>query len=350
MNGERQLRVVIVDDSPTVRSLVRRLLQRDPDCRVVGEAGDGARGVELVAELRPDVVIMDLDMPVLDGRAAIEQIARRHPTPVLVLTAHAPADQAASAFEATRCGAVEVLSKPSEPDGWRQLEHTLPSLARALAEARRVPPVKAATGRPTKKVAVPPLSRQLRYVAVAASTGGPEATLQLLQPLPRPLPAALLLVQHIAAGFEESLASWLAGKLNADVAVARQGEPAAAGCIRLAPHDAHLLLAADGTLHLDRDTPPRAGHRPSADELFLSCARTFPTVTAGVVLTGMGSDGALGLAELRRCGGLTMAQDQESSVVFGMPRAALESGAAELSLPPNELGELLARYLARSGA
>jgi two-component system chemotaxis response regulator CheB len=348
MRREGQIRVVIVDDSPTVRSLVRRLLQRDPACQVVGEAGDGARGVELVTTLHPDVVVMDLDMPVLDGHAAIQQIAQRHPTPVLVLTAHPPADQAASAFEATRCGAVEVLAKPSEPEGWRQLEHTLASMIRALAEARRVPPAKAAAGRAAKKPVVPPLSRQVRFIAVAASTGGPEATLQLLQPLPKPLPAALLLVQHIAAGFEESLASWLAGKLGTDVAVARDGEPAAPGRIRLAPPGAHLLLTADETMHLDRDTPPRAGHRPSADELFLSCARTFPTVTAGVVLTGMGSDGALGLAELRRCGGLTMAQDQESSVVFGMPRAALESGAVELSLPPAELGELLARYLERS--
>lgn len=344
MSEATPIRVVVVDDSPTVRSLVRRLLQHDPHLRVVGEAADGARGVELVTALQPDVVIMDIEMPVLDGLAAIEQIAARRPTPILVLTAREPHDPAARAFEATRCGAVEVLPKPPAPEGWRQLEQDLPRLVRELATASRAAPEAPAS--PDAPLPSPASAlRRLRFIAVAASTGGPEAVYRLLVALPSPIPAAVLVVQHIAAGFEENLAGWLAGKLGADVAVARDGERAVPGRIRLAPPGAHLVLAPDETLRLDRVTPPRAGHRPSADELFRSCARTFPAVTAGVVLTGMGADGAEGLAELARQGGLTLAQDGASSVVYGMPKAAAARGAVEATLPPAQLGAFLASYL-----
>jgi len=348
MSDEGRTRVLVVDDSPTVRSLVRRLLHRDPGLVVVGEAADGARGVELVTALQPDVVVMDIEMPVLDGLAAIEQIASRRPTPILVLTAREPQHPATRAFEATRCGAVEVLPKPADPEGWRQLEQALPRLVRELAAAGRTPR-DAAAGGEAPAPAIRPAARRLRFIAVAASTGGPEAVLRLLSALPSPVPAAVLVVQHIASGFEENLAGWLAGKLSADVAVARNGERAAPGRVRLAPPGAHLLLAPDETVRLDRDTPPRAGHRPSADELFRSCARTFPTETAGVILTGMGADGAEGLAELRRHGGLALAQDGASSVVFGMPRVAAAKGAVEVALPPAQLGALLAQYLEGGG-
>ncbi len=343
MSQIRRARVLVVDDSPTVRSLVRRLLHREDDLEVVGEAADGARAVELVEALHPDVVIMDIEMPVLDGLAAIERMAARRPTPVVILTARESKKPALRTFEASRCGAVEVLAKPAAPEGWQELHHTLVHLVRALAASHRARAEEGPTLTPPPPSAP---ARQLRFLAIAASTGGPEAVYRLLQPLPKPLPVAALVVQHIAAGFEESLASWLAGKLGADVAVARHGEAATPGIVRLAPPGAHLVLAADATIGLDRTTPARAGHRPSADELFFSCARAFPAVTAGIVLTGMGADGAEGLAELRRCGGLTLAQDAGSSVVYGMPKAAVMRGAVEIALPPEQLGALLARSMA----
>jgi two-component system chemotaxis response regulator CheB len=185
----------------------------------------------------------------------------------------------------------------------------------------------------------------IRYVAVGASTGGPTAVRDLLAALPGELPASVLVVQHIASGFESSFAEWLAAELRRDVRVARDGEQPAAGDVRIGPTGAHLVLAGDGALRLDTTIPPRRGHRPSADELFLSCARTFPTETAGVLLTGMGRDGADGLAELRRAGGVTAAQDEATSAVFGMPRAAIENGAAEVALPPKEIGSALRRCL-----
>jgi two-component system chemotaxis response regulator CheB len=165
----------------------------------------------------------------------------------------------------------------------------------------------------------------------------------LLETLPARPPVTVLLVQHIAPGFEGGLAAWLGKELPFDVQVARDGEIPRRGTVRLAPTGAHLRLDADGVLRLDRRTPPRQGHRPSVDELFLSLAEGFPLSSAGVLLTGMGSDGVEGLGELHRQGGLTLAQDAATSVVYGMPRVAFERGAAEYVLPPRQIARTLAR-------
>lgn len=341
--GSSPLRVVVVDDSATIRSVVRRLLSSDPEISVVAEAADGARAVELVVSVRPDAVVLDIEMPVLDGLTAIEKIMVMRPTPVLVLTARAARHHTRPAFEAIRRGPVELLAKPAGPEGWQHLSVALPKMVRDLVTAYRAPRHPPPLGKNPSPGRSP--LRVIRFLAIGASTGGPDAILRLLKELPSPSPAAVLIVQHLAAGFEEGFAEWLAGELGHDVRVASDGEPAAPGTVRLAPPGAHLTLQADETLHLDATTPPRGGHRPSADELFLSCARTHPGVTAGVVLTGMGTDGAEGLAELHRLGSLTLAQDPDSSIVFGMPRAAAERGAATLLLPPARIGSLLAEHL-----
>ena len=340
--------VLIVDDSATVRAVLRRLVAAAPDMRVVGEAGDGAQGVEAAVRLAPAVILMDLEMPVLDGFAATERIMALCPTPILVVTSRANRSQVQTAFEAIRRGAVEVLPKPEDAAGWELMATALPAAIRAAAQARVAP----AGGRDARKrgaspapgaAAVPALPPRVRYVAVGASTGGPSALRDLLAALPAAPPAAILVVQHIAAGFEEGLTEWLAADLGRDVKVATDGEPAAPGKVRIAPGGAHLRLVAGGVVQVDGARPPRGVHRPSADELFESCAACCPTLTAGVLLTGMGADGAQGLAALRRAGGFTMVQDEVSSVVFGMPRAALAAGAATIALPPGELGKLLGR-------
>jgi chemotaxis response regulator CheB len=187
-----------------------------------------------------------------------------------------------------------------------------------------------------------------RWLALGASTGGPAALHDLLGALPEAFSLRVLIVQHIAAGSELDLAAWLASSLGLDVRAARDGERPPPGTVRVAPAGAHLRVAGDGRLTLDEETPPRSGHRPSVDELYLSLAVAAPRETAAVLLTGMGSDGAAGLLALRRAGAFCLAQDEASSVVFGMPRAALEMGAAELALPPRALGLELARRLARA--
>lgn len=341
MSEARRLRVLVVDDSPTVRAVLRRLLARTDDIVVAGEAADGATAVEQVLALQPDVVLMDVEMPVLDGFAATERIMALRPTPIVVVSSRANRSELHTAFEAVRRGAVEVLAKPEQPSGWDHLSEALPRTVRGVATARArlsAPPVES-----TEPPATSALRRGLRFVAIGASTGGPQAVHELLSALPPEPPAAILIVQHIAAGFEEGFASWLAGDLERDVRLAVDGEAAAPGSVRISPAGVHLRLDAEGRLRLDATTPPRGGHRPSADELFFSCASASPRQVAGILLSGMGRDGAEGLAALHRAGGLTMVQDEASSVVFGMPKAALDAGAAVIARPPRELGLLLAR-------
>lgn len=338
------IRILLVDDSPSVRAVLRRFFRRTPDCQVVGEAEDGAQAVEAVLDCEPSVVLMDLQMPVMDGYAAIERIMEVRPTPIVVLSSRANRNGMRTAFEAMRRGALEVLPKPEDTASWQQLAESLPETIRAVAEARTVPE------RPRRqKPAQPPAAalaagpRDLRWVAIGASTGGPAAIRELFDEMPEEVPASFLIVQHIAEGFEVGFADWLNRELPHDVKLARDGERPRPGAVRLAPGGAHLLLEAGGVLRLDSATPARRGHRPSADELFHSCATACPLQAAGVLLTGMGADGVEGLGALREAGGLTMVQDEASSVVFGMPRVALERQAAEIALPPRDLTRALVR-------
>lgn len=333
------IRIVIVDDSPSVRAVVRRFFSWTEDIEVVGEAADGAAAVELVIAQEPDVVLMDLIMPGLDGYGATEQIMATRPTPIIVLSSRANRNQMRIAFECMRRGAVEVMPKPEDTESWKQLADSLPELVRTVA-AR---PGRNAVEVPPAPVEIEPAPRRLRWVAVGASTGGPTALRELIEALPVPFPMSILIVQHITAGFEAGLADWLNKEFPPDIRLAKDGEMPRPGTIRLAPRDAHLVLDPGGILRLDRATPARGGHRPSVDELFSSVAKSAPGNAAGVLLTGMGTDGADGLAELHQSGALTFAQDQASSVVFGMPRAAIERGVADLVMSPAEIGRTLGR-------
>jgi two-component system chemotaxis response regulator CheB len=334
------IRVLLVDDSPSVRAVLRRFFGKTGDISVVGEAANGVEAVARVRELSPHVVVMDLQMPQMDGYEATERIMAEQPTPIIVLSSRANRNQMAIAFEAMRRGALEVLPKPEDTASWQLLAESLPDTVRAVAEAgskRRPRPRKTAM----PKVAAP--GAPLRYVAIGASTGGPAAVRELLEELGAEPPVSVLIVQHIAAGFEAGFAEWLNKELPLDVRLARDGEAVSAGGVRLAPGGSHLRLESGGVLHLDFETPPRRGHRPSADELLLSCAEHCPHESAGVLLTGMGADGVEGLLALRRAGGLTLVQDEATAVVYGMPRVALEKGAATVALPPRDLARTLVR-------
>jgi two-component system chemotaxis response regulator CheB len=335
------IRVLLVDDSNSVRAVLRRFFARTPDVSVVAEAVDGEEAVAAVREHRPHAVVMDLQMPGMDGYVAIERIMAERPTPIIVLSSRATRNQMQTAFEAMRRGAIEVLPKPEDTASWELLAESLPRMVRLVTEVRAAPAV-APRRRDGAPAEPPPLAvasgpRSLRWVAIGASTGGPAAIRAFLEEIPGDLPVTFLIVQHIASGFESGFAEWLNKEFTFDVRLARDGERPGVGAVRIAPADAHLVLSRGGVLHLDRESPARRGHRPSVDDLFSSCAEIAPTATAGVLLTGMGSDGVDGLLALRQAGGLTLVQDEASSIVFGMPRVALERGATEVAMPPRDL-------------
>jgi two-component system chemotaxis response regulator CheB len=333
--------VLLVDDSPSVRAVLRRFLSRTDDLEVVGEAADGAQAVAAVFAQHPEVVVMDLLMPVMDGYTAIERIMAERPTPIIVLSSRANRDQVRTAFEAIRRGAVDVLPKPEHTAGWESFGDSLPQMIRAVASAQPRPPL--AADRPRRAAELAAVHTDLRWVVIGASTGGPAALREFFAEIPPQPPVTFLVVQHIAPGFEIGLAEWLNKELDMDVRLAVDGETPAAGCVRFAPGGAHLRVEAAGVLRIDPNSPARRGHRPSVDELFLSCVELEPRRVAAVLLTGMGADGVEGLQALRAAGALTLVQDEASSVVFGMPRVALERGAATVALSPPALARSLAQ-------
>lgn len=343
--------VLVVDDSPSVRAVLRRFFSRTRDIRVVGEAADGAQAVQMVIDLQPQVVVMDLQMPVLDGYAATERIMAVRPTPIVVLSSRANRNQMQTAFEAMRRGALEVLPKPEDTASWQQLAESLPETVRTVALAQTAPrtPQTLRKARIVYPASLVHASNELRWVAIGASTGGPAAIRELLEEVPADAPVGFLIVQHIASGFELGFADWLNKELPFDVRLAQDGEALRRGMVRLAPGGSHLRMEAGGVLRLDSDTPARKGHRPAVDELFLSCAAHVPREVVGVLMTGMGSDGVEGLLALRQAGGITLVQDEASCVVFGMPRVALEKGAADISLPPRALAKTLIRLWTPGG-
>ncbi len=338
------IRVLVADDSATFRAILRTVLVTAPDLEVVGEACDGEEAVARTLALRPDVVTMDVQMPRMSGLEAIRRIMGRAPTPVIVVSAEVSGDEQRLSFEALRAGAVEVLPKPRR-SGAGSFEHQAEAIRAAVRAVAgtdlSVPRKRAARARPI----VGELGRA-RAVGIAASTGGPAALARILAPLPGEYGIPILVVQHIAPGFEEGLVRWLQGETRLRVRLADDGAPVGPGEVLVARGGRHLAPAG-GRVRLD-DGPSLRGFRPSGTVMFRALAAEYGAGAAGLVLTGMGDDGAAGLRAVREAGGFTAAQGPASSVVHGMPGAALASGAARFSLEIEEVpGVLLA--LAGSG-
>jgi two-component system chemotaxis response regulator CheB len=331
------IRVLVADDSATFRAILRTVLATAPDLQVVGEACDGEEAVARTIELRPDVVTMDVRMPRLDGIDAIRRIMARAPTPVLVVSAEVSADAQRLGFEALRAGAVDVVSKPlrSGAGSFERQAEAIRAAVRAVA-GTDLSVVRRRAGRARPIAGSPGWAR---VVGIAASTGGPAALARVLAPLPGDYGLPILVVQHIADGFEEGLVRWLQGETRLRVALADEGEPVASGTVLVARGGRHLATAG-GRVRLE-DGPAVRGFRPSASVLFRALAAEHGAGAAGLVLTGMGDDGAAGLLAVREAGGYTAAQGPDSSVVHGMPGAALASGAARFSLEIEEIPDVL---------
>ena len=332
------LRVLICEDSRVYASALRRMLEYDQDITVVAVCATAEEAIAALPGLRPDLVTMDIELPGMDGLGAVQEIMSSRPVPILVLSTHTGtrADRTAAALAA---GALDALGKDDldlgDPAGvvgaaFRRRVKVL-SRARVIRHLRIRP--KAGTGGGD-------FARRASAIGVCASTGGPQVLARLLDALPADYPIPLLVVQHIGAGFTDGLARWLDQTARLPVAVATAGTPASAGAW-IAPAGAHLKLTATGLLSLDRHSVV-SQYRPSGDVLLESIAATAGRAGVAVVLSGMGSDGASGAAAVQRAGGLAIAQDEQSSAVYGMPKAAVDLGI-DVVLPPGKIAESLLR-------
>ena len=363
--GRTPLPVLLVDDSPVLRRFARTALEAERDFTVVGEAGDGRAAVALVAALRPAAVLMDLELPVMGGLEAIGAIMAGSPTPILVFSAFVDGLQSPAARASLAAGAVDVLAK-STPRGELSLADQAEQLRRRMrlvARARVITHPRARwpahgddgtgldpvhrVGRTAAAVLEKPRP-PVRLIVLGASTGGPQALLTVLKALPPDLAPAVLVVQHMAEGFIPGLVAWLDGLLPLPVVVGQGGRRLAPGTVTVAPSGVNLLVQDDRLRVLC--VPPAAGqfHVPGIDATLSSVARALGDRAVGVVLTGMGRDGALGLRAMRDRGAATLGQDEATSVVYGMPAAAHALGAVETQLPIEQIGPALAALVARA--
>lgn len=343
------LDVLVVDDSPTARRLLVHLIESDPELRLAGEAADGAQAIALAERLRPHVITMDIRMPNVDGLEATRRIMERVPSPIVVVSAALPHDQALS-FRALEAGALAVLAKPGGPGVGAQaaeLVRTVKTMAgvKVIQRRPRREPV-GGDGIDEQRPVGDALPRErVDVVAVAASTGGPAALGTIVSGLPPELPVPVLVVQHISPGFEAGLASWLDGLTPLRVGMAESGRPLRAGELLLAPSHHHLGVSPAGRVVLS-SAEPVGGHRPAATWLFQSVAAAYGQHALGLVLTGMGQDGADGLVALSSAGSCVVAQDEASSLVASMPSAAVRRGVVDHVIPLETISGLIETFVA----
>jgi len=333
------IRVLIVDDSAFVRKVLTEGLSRYADIQVVGSAMDPYIARRKIAELRPDVITLDIEMPRMDGLSFLEKLMRHYPVPVVIVSSLTP-ENSETALRALELGAVDVIRKPgsaySAPDVSRELVHAI--RAAAAAKLRPGSPAAPPVLHTTHKV------QTHKVVAIGASTGGPRAIETILRALPADSPG-IVIVQHMPQEFTAAFADRLNQLCSIEVREARHGDPVGPGVALIAPGDRHMILRCDGagySVQL-KGGPPVHYQRPSVDVLFLSVARSVGPNAVGVLLTGMGSDGARGLSEMKAKGAHTIVQDEASSAVFGMPREAIRAGAAMEVLPLDEIAGAILR-------
>jgi two-component system chemotaxis response regulator CheB len=333
-----RIRVLVVDDSALMRKLIPAILARDPQIEVVGTAMDGAFALKKIEELQPDVVTLDLEMPRMDGMETLRLIMRRAPTPVILFSTHSK-EGAYSTFKALALGAVDFVAKPQDAAAGNidAIADQLIAKVKIAKRAggRKLPPAVVSEdatlpGKGTR-AQLPPS----RVIAIGISTGGPNALQFVLSQLPADFPATILVVQHMPEGFTEMFARRLDECCPVEVHEAKSGDLLAAGRVLITPGNRHMMVRRmpRGDMVVLSDAPPVNGHRPSADVLFHSVAQEFGPTAVGLLMTGMGEDGAEGLGAIKNAGGMTIAQSEDTCVVSGMPRAAILKGYASKIIP-----------------
>ena len=349
-----RIRVLVVDDSALMRKLIPAILARESSIEVVGTAMDGAFALKKIEELKPDVVTLDLEMPRMDAMETLRLIMRRTPLPVILFSTHSKEGGYAT-FKALAMGAVDFLAKPK--DASSHLDEIADQLIAKIKVAKRAvgrklpPAVIEETAAPKKatRAALPPR----RVIAIGISTGGPNALQFVLSQIPADFQSAIVIVQHMPEGFTEMFAKRLDECCALEVHEARSGDLLLAGRVLICPGNRHMMVRRmpRGDMVILSDGPPVNGHRPSADVLFHSVAQEFGLTTVGILMTGMGDDGAEGLGAIKAAGGMTIAQSEDTCVVSGMPRAAILKGYANKIVPLDGLSAYLVRnYGAERGA
>ena len=356
--------LLLVDDSPVQRRFLRGALESCPEFTIVGEARNGREAVAMVERLRPSAVLMDLDLPIMNGMEAIERIMATRPTPIVVYSAFVDGENSTNAIDALAAGAVDVVAKPQWGEGG-QLDEYADDLRRRMRVASRVRVITHPRGR--LRTTAPALVRSdrirpagidatpvsaaiaaatarkpgtVQLVAIGASTGGPQALATLLGGLPAGFAPAVLVVQHMADGFIPGLVSWLDQLCPLPVVMGETGKRLVPGTVTVAPSGLNLLVR-DHLRVVCEPAPERQFHVPGVDASFESIAASVGAEAIGVILTGMGRDGAAGLKTMRERGAVTIGQDEATCAVYGMPAAAYAAGAVEHQLPLPEIGPLV---------
>ncbi len=349
----RMVRVLIVDDSPTTQALLRALLETDHSICVIGTASDGRQAVEKTLLLKPDLITMDLQMPVMDGFEATERIMELRPTPIVVVSAGLGSPELEFSFRALKVGALDVIRKPvgSSHQDYEIIREQLVSVVRNMAEVRVVRRRPIGLGRTgvnslegSGEVLIASRRKAPGVLAIGSSTGGPAVLNAIFKALPPTFSIPILVVQHMTIGFTSGLVDWLRHESGLPIDIATDGHAFKPGRITVAPDDVHMILRDRSRIGL-LPGEKVSFVRPSATLLFESVAHTFGADSLGILLTGMGDDGARGLSAIRDAGGTTIAQDEASCVVFGMPRAAIERHAAQYVLSPAEIVDYLKRMM-----
>jgi len=345
----QKIRVLIVDDSALVRKLLRDVIKGDPGMEVVGTASNGVEAIRAVAELKPDVVTMDINMPEMDGITALEYIMRKHPLPVVMLSAIAQKGAAAT-LKALELGAVDFITKPSHyPSSVKEVREQVILKVKTAAQARPYI-MRGQTRRKRKRSATVASGTQRgeKLVVIGSSAGGPKALAEIMPVFPRDTPAAIIIVQHMPGVFTRSFASRLDSICEMDVKEAEGSDELQAGKVLVAPGGKDLIVTFDkegsGQVEL-MDSQNRIGASPRIDTTMITAAEVYGGGSIGVIMTGMGSDGADGMEKIKNNQGVTIAQDEESCLVYGMPKVAVERGCVDWVVTLDQIPDQVMKLL-----
>ncbi len=349
------VRVLIVEDSSTMQMMLSEVLSSDPEIEVVGVASDGREGVTQTKKLKPDVITMDIRMPRMDGFEATRCIMSECPTPIVVVSASIDSPDLNISFNAMQAGALDIVEKPKgDAKDFNAIRDRLVTAVKLMSEVKVIrrrnrPEPAARSALPVAEFSSGMLSAvkmsRPALLAIGSSTGGPAALNVVLRGLPRDLPVPVVIVQHISNGFTKGLVDWLQRESALPLKIGQQDQRVYPGEVYFAPDDCHMIMLKRGILGMKK-SPPVSFVRPSVTVLFQTIAEIYGDQAIGVILTGMGDDGAVGLRDMRDKGAVTLVQDEATCVVFGMPKAAIELGAARSTLPLEQISGRIEKLLA----